>query len=133
MYSKRILERFSNPTYAGGIRGGDGTGRAESGAEVVKIYISVNEKGEIENAKFKAYGGVCTIVACDVACQLIEDKTLTEALAITADEILEEMGECPENKHSSVDIALEAVKLSVEDYFEKRQKQLKKRPKNIEE
>lgn len=129
MYSKRILERFSNPSYAGGIRGGDGTGRAENGAEVVKIYISVNERGEIETSKFKAYGGVCTIVACDIACELIEGKTLTDALSLSIDEILEEMGECPENKHSSLELAKEAVKLAVEDYFEKREKDIKKKAK----
>ena len=47
MYSKKILERFSNPSYAGGLRGGDGTGKAQCGSEVVKIYISVDERGEI--------------------------------------------------------------------------------------
>ncbi|MBQ8444500.1 MAG: iron-sulfur cluster assembly scaffold protein [Clostridia bacterium] len=129
MYSKRILERFSNPSYAGGIRGGDGTCRAEMGSEVVKVYISVNDRGEIETAKFKACGGVCTIVACDIACQLIEGKTLTEALALSENDILEEMEECPENKHSSLALAQEAVKLAVEDYFEKREKEIKKQSK----
>lgn len=129
MYSKKILERFSNPAFAGGIRGGDGTGRAENGAEVVKIYISVNERGEIETAKFKAYGGVCTIVACDIACELIQGKTLTDALSFSTDEIVETMGEFPENKQSSLELAKEAVKLAVEDYFEKREKDIKKKAK----
>ena len=134
MYSKKILERFSNPSYAGGIRGGNGTGRAENSSEVVKVYISVDDNtNKITTAKFKACGGVCTIVACDVVCELIEGKTLTEALIVSADDIIAEMGEFPENKHSSLDIAQDAVKLAVEDYYEKKQKQLKKKPKNEEE
>ncbi|MBO5394482.1 MAG: iron-sulfur cluster assembly scaffold protein [Clostridia bacterium] len=126
MYSKKILERFSNLSYAGGLRGGDGTGKAENGNEVVKVYISVDERGEIDTIKFKAFGGVCTIVACDIACELVEGRTLSQALALTAQEILDVI-ELPENKHASAHLAQEAVKLAVEDYFEKKEKEMKKK------
>ena len=128
MYSKKVLERFSNPSFAGGLRGGDGTGKAESGSEVVKIYISVDDRGEIDTIKFKAFGGVCTIVACDIACQRVEGRTLSEALALTPQEILDEI-DIPESKHASAHLAQEAVKLAVEDYFEKKEKELKKKSK----
>ncbi|MBE7073962.1 MAG: iron-sulfur cluster assembly scaffold protein [Clostridiales bacterium] len=127
MYSKRIMERFSNPNYAGGIRGGDATGRIELGGEVVKIYISVDESGEITTARFKACGSVCTIVACDIACELIEGKTLADALALSSNDILAEMEEIPERKHLSLQIAQDAVKLAVEDYYEKKAKENKKK------
>lgn len=125
MYSKKLLERFSDPSYAGGLRGGDGTGKAESGAEVVKIYIAVDASGDIETIKFKAYGGVCTIVACDVACELADGRSLSDALAITVQDIMDE-ADIPENKQSSASLAQEALKLAVEDYFDKREKALKK-------
>ena len=126
MYSKKILERFSNPSYAGGIRGGNGTGKVEKENEVAKIYLVVDEDGVIETAKFKAYGGVCTIAACDTVCSLIEDNSLSDALAICKEDILEELGDIPDNKQDSIEIALECVKLAVEDYYNKKQKELKK-------
>ena len=126
MYSKKILERFTNPSYAGGIRGGDGTGRAESGAEVIKIYIAVSPSGEIKSARFKAYGGVCTIVACDIACELIEDLSLDKALTITSNDIAQEI-DLPQNKMDSAILAEEAIKNAVEDYYKKKEKELKKR------
>ena len=125
MYSKKILERFQNPTYAGGLRGGDGTGKAECGQEVVKIYISV-KNNEIKTAKFKAYGGVCTIAVCDVVCSLIEDSSLSDALALNENDVIEQLGQIPENKKESLTIALDAVKLAVEDYYNKKEKELKK-------
>ena len=125
MYSKKILERFSNPSYAGGIRGGNGTGKVEKENEVAKIYLVV-EDGVIETAKFKAYGGVCTIAVCDVVCQLIEDGSLSDALSISEEDIIEELGPIPENKQDSIAIALECVKLAVEDYYNKKEKELKK-------
>ena len=127
MYSKRIIERFSSPSYAGGIRGGDATGRAELGGEVVKIYLSIDENEGIETARFKACGGVCTIVACDIVCELLEGKTLSDALALNENDILNELDEIPESKHTSLQIALDAVKLAVEDYHEKKAKENKKK------
>ena len=124
MYNKRILQRFQNPENAGGIRGSNGTGKAEDGKEVVKIYIAVNEDGVIKNANFKAYGGVCTIVACDIACMLIEDGTLEEALKVSAQDIMDEVS-IPEEKLSSASLAEEAIKSAVEDYYKKREKELK--------
>ena len=126
MYSKKILERFSNPSYAGGIRGGNGTGKVEKENEVAKIYLVVDEDGVIETAKFKAYGGVCTIAVFDVVCQLLEDLALSEALALVEEDIIEELGPIPENKQDSIAIALECVKLAVEDYYNKKEKELKK-------
>ena len=128
MYSKKLLERFSNPSYAGGLRGGDGTGKVENGTEVIKIYISLDERGDIDTIKFKAYGGVCTIVACDVACELAEGRSLSEALSITAEDILEEV-DIPQNKAYSASLAVEAIKLAVEDYHTKQEKELKKKNK----
>lgn len=126
MYSKKILERFSNPAYAGGIRGGNGTGKVERENEVAKIYLQVDEDGTIKTAKFKAYGGVCTIAVCDVVCSLIEDGSLSDALALSEEDIVEELGSIPANKQDSIAIALECVKLAVEDYYDKKEKELKK-------
>lgn len=124
MYSERILERLQNPKYAGGLRGASGTGKAgenEQG-DIVKIYILVDENEKIQTAKFKAYGRISTIVACDIACELIQRKTLSRALEITSQDILEEMGDLPESKLYSATLAEEAVKNAVEDYYKKQEK-----------
>ncbi|MBP3345012.1 MAG: iron-sulfur cluster assembly scaffold protein [Clostridia bacterium] len=124
MYSKKTLERFSNPSYAGGLRGADATGKGELGNEVVKIYITVDEDGMIDTAKFKAYGGVCTIVASDIACEIIEGKSLEHALTVNANEIMDEIDD--ECREDSCKIVEEAIKDAVEDYYKKKEKELKK-------
>ena len=85
MYSAKTLERFKNPSFAGGLRGANATGRAEDeiSKDLIKIYMVIDEDGIIDNAKFKAFGGVATIVACDIACQMLVGKSLEEALSIT--------------------------------------------------
>lgn len=126
MYSNRILERFKNPKYAGGLRGANGTGKAgnQDCGDIVKIYISVDEEGIITNAKFKAYGGVSTIVACDITCEMLINMTLEEALGITVGDIMSKMeNDIPENKSYSAVIAEEAVTNAVEDYYKRKERE----------
>ncbi len=128
MYSSRILERFKNPKFAGGLRGANGTGKAgnEDCGDLVKIYILVDEDGIITNAKFKAYGGVSTIVACDIVCEMLINMTLEEALSITVSDVMSKLeGDIPDNKSYSAVIAEEAVTGAVEDYYKKKEKEEK--------
>lgn len=128
MYNSRILNRFKSPEYAGGLRGANGTGKAGSeSSELIKIYILVNDEGVIETVRFKTYGGVCSIVASDVACELIDGATLEEALSVNSYAILQEMGEIPEEREYVATMAEDAIKSAIEDYYKKREKELKKK------
>lgn len=124
MYSKEILERFKNPENVGGLRGANGTGKAgdiECG-EIVKIYILVNDEGVIKTARFKTYGGVIAIAGSDVACDLLTNSTLQDAIQITAQEINEKLEDVPENKLFVAGIIEDAIKNAVEDYYKKQNK-----------
>lgn len=123
MFNETIMKRFATPEHAGGLRGASGTGKAGDSecGDLVRLYILVDENGRIETAKFKAYGKVCTIVASDIACELIERKTIDRALEITARDILDEMGDVPEARLYSASLAEEAIKNAVEDYYKKQE------------
>ncbi len=129
MYSNEILERFKSPKFAGGLRGANGTGKAgdDKCGDLVKIYILVDDNGIITSAKFKVYGGVSTIVACDIACEMLIDMTLEEALSVTSDDILEHLeGGIPEVKYYSAVLAEEAINNAVEDYYKRKEREEKK-------
>ena len=129
MYSNEVLKRFKAPRYAGGLRGANGTGRAENSesGDLVKIYIFVDNYENIATARFKAYGGVSTIVACDVMCEMLIGKSLDEALSLTTSDIMENIEEgIPENKAYSFALAEEAVANAVEDYYKKKEKEEEK-------
>lgn len=128
MFSNEILERFKNPVNAGGMRGADGTGKAGEveGGEIVKIYLSINEKEIIENAKFKAYGGVLTIVGSDIACEMIEGGSIEHAMKVTSKDILEKLEGVPQNKTFVASLIEEAIKNAIEDFYKKKEKEEKK-------
>ena len=127
MFSAEVLERFKNPVNAGGMRGANGTGKAgdiECG-EIIKIYLAINENEVIEEARFKAYGGVMTIVASDIICDNLENISLQRAINFTKEDIIEKTN-LPQEREFVAELIEEAIKSAIEDYYKKKEKEEKK-------
>ncbi len=129
MYNEKVLKVFEQSKNAGTLRGADvhsGTvGNARCG-DVMKIYIKVDGRGVITDAKFKTFGCVSAIASTDVACDMIKGKTVEEALTVTNKDVLEELGGLPAQKvHCSV-LAQEAIAAAVADFRKSQAKSKKK-------
>ena len=117
MYSKKILNRFKNPKFAGEIKNADGIGEVGNMkcGDIMRVYIKV-EKDRIKDIKFKTYGGVAAIASSDYLCEIAKGKTLEQALKITSKDVIKKMGDVPQIKvHCSV-LAQTALKKAIEDY-----------------
>ena len=127
MYNQKILDIFKNPYNAGGLHGANGIGKVtqESTGDVVKIYIKVNENGVIEESRFKTMGCVPSIVASSILTELAVDKSLEVAGEITYEDILEVMGDLEEEKYIFVKLAIDALKVAIQDYYKKKEKEEK--------
>jgi len=130
MYSKKVMDIFKEPKNVGIIKNASGVGQVGNAkcGDIMKIYLKV-ENGVILDAKFKTFGCVAAIASTDIACDKLKGKTIDEALKITNEDILKEMGEVPTNKiHCSV-LAKEGIEEAVKDYYKKLEK-LKKQQKD---
>ena len=127
MYTKRVLDIFQDPQNAGGMKGANGVGKVggTSCSDVMKIYLLI-EDGVVQDATFKTFGSCAAIASTDVACELVKGRTLQEAANLTGTEILQELGELPQNKIYTTVLAEQAVKAALDDYY-KRQKKIKKK------
>ena len=127
MYTKRVLDIFQDPQNAGGMKGANGVGKVggTSCSDVMKIYLLI-EDGVVQDATFKTFGSCAAIASTDVACELVKGRTLQEAANLTGTEILQELGELPQNKIYTTVLAEQAVKAALDDYY-KRQEKLKKK------
>ena len=129
MYNEKVLEIFKNAKNAGMIKGASGVGKVGNAAcgDVMKIYIAVDGRGVITDAKFKTFGCVSAIASTDVACDMIKGKTVDAALNVTNKDVLNFLGGLPAQKiHCSV-LAQEAIIAAVEDYHKRLTKGGKKR------
>ena len=124
MYSKEVLNRFTNPKNVGLIKGANGVGNVGNAScgDIIRVYIKV-EDGKITDAKFKTFGCAAAIASSDVAMDLIKNKTIDEALKVTNNDVMAELGELPEQKIHCSMMAQEAIAAAVADY---RKKELKK-------
>jgi nitrogen fixation NifU-like protein len=124
-YSNKILDHYENPRNVGAFDKNDasvGTGMvgAPSQGDVVKLQIKVDERGIIEDARFKTYGCGSAIASSSLATEWVKGKTLDEALTIRNTQIAEELALPPVKIHCSI-LAEDAIKAAVRNYKDKHQ------------
>jgi nitrogen fixation NifU-like protein len=120
--SKRVLEHCASTRHAGGLDPRDpavGTGVAGSAAQgdLVRIQLHV-EGGEIQTARFKAFGCSGSIASASLACEWAEGKTLSEAERIGQADLASALDLPLSKKHCSV-LAQEALRQAIRDSRDK--------------
>ena len=119
-YSEKVIDHYENPRNVGVMdkdSSSVGTGMVGAPAcgDVMRLQIKVDEKGVIEDAKFKTYGCGSAIASSSLLTEWVKGKTLEEAAQIKNSEIAEELALPPVKIHCSV-LAEDAIKAAIEDY-----------------
>jgi nitrogen fixation NifU-like protein len=127
-YSEKVIEHAENPRNVGTLDKEDpnvGTGLVGAPAcgDVMRLQIRVNEKGVIEDAKFKTFGCGSAIASSSLATEWIKGKSVDDAEAIKNSDIVTELNLPPVKIHCSV-LAEDAIKSAIADY---RRKQAERR------
>jgi Fe-S cluster assembly scaffold IscU len=122
-YTKEVIEHFENPQNVGTLDKNDpdvGTGLVGAPAcgDVMRLQIKINDKGIIEDAKFKTFGCGSAIASSSLVTMWVRSKTVEEAEKITNKEIVEELSLPPVKVHCSV-LAEDAIKAAIKDWREK--------------
>jgi len=123
LYSDEIMQHFENPHNVGGFPenlSDVGTAMVETSisGDVLKLQIKVSKQGLIEEAKFKAHGGVPIIALGSWLTQWLNGKHLAEAEDIHNTQIAEALALPPVKVHCAV-LAEQAVKAAIADYVSK--------------
>ncbi len=122
-YSEQVIDHYENPRNVGSFDKNDptiGTGMVGAPAcgDVMKLQIKVNDRGIIEDAKFKTYGCGSAIASSSLVTEWLKGKTLDQATEIKNSQIAEELALPPVKIHCSI-LAEDAIKAAVNDYREK--------------
>ena len=120
LYSKTVMDHFTNPRNVGTIDGADGVGEVGNVkcGDIMKIYLKI-EDNIIKDVKFETFGCGSAIAASSISTEMIMGKSVEEALALTNKEVVEALGGLPVPKiHCSV-LAEEAIKAAIKDYYDK--------------
>ena len=123
-YSEKLIDHYEHPRNVGTLdQKADNVGTGMVGApacgDVMRLQIQVNEKGVIEDAKFKTYGCASAIATSSIATEMIKGHRVEEALALSNKAVVEALGGLPAHKiHCSV-LAEQAIKAALADYYKK--------------
>ena len=118
-YGKKVLDHYENPRNVGVLdkdanNVGTGMVGAPACGDVMRLQIQVNDKGVIEDAKFKTYGCGSAIASSSLLTEWVKGKTIDEASEIKNTEIVEELELPPVKIHCSV-LAEDAIKAAIDD------------------
>ena len=120
LYSEKVMDHFKNPRNVGEIENPSGVGQVGNAkcGDIMKIYLQV-ENNIITDVKFETFGCGSAIASSSMATEMIKDKTVEEALALTNRDVVTALDGLPTHKiHCSV-LAEEAIKTAVKDYYDK--------------
>ena len=128
LYNDKVMEYFMNPHNVGEIEDADGKGTYGSPVcgDMMQITIKVDkDTDKITDAKFKTFGCGSAIASSSMATDMIIGMTVEEALELSNQKIVDELGGLPPIKiHCSV-LAEHAIKSAIYDYAQKNGKYYK--------
>mgnify|MGYP000058267759 FL=1 len=117
-YSEKVMDHFANPRNVGELPDANGIGEVGNSrcGDIMKMYIKV-ENNIIVDVSFKTFGCGAAIATSSMATELIEGKSIDDALKLTNKAVMEALDGLPPVKvHCSV-LAEQAIKAALSDYY----------------
>lgn len=125
-YTEKVIDHYENPRNVGKLDdSSDNVGTGMVGApacgDVMRLQIQVDDKGVIQDAKFKTYGCGSAIASSSLLTEWVKGRSLDDAESIKNTEIAAELALPPVKIHCSV-LAEDAIKAAVRDLRAKRER-----------
>ena len=123
VYNETILDHFKNPRYIGEIENPDGkalVGDPRCG-DHIRLYLKI-EGDKIVDIRYKVFGCAAAIAATSILTELVLNKDLDDALAITDDDVIEAAGGVPARKAHCSLLGVVGLQTALAEYFLKKEK-----------
>jgi len=117
MYSKEVMEHFTNPRNVGIIEDADGVGEVGNPVcgDMMTFYIKV-EDDRLADIKYQTFGCVAAIAVSSKVSEMAKGKSLDEAKIITKKAVAEALDGLPKEKMHCSNLGAEALAKAIEDY-----------------
>ena len=122
MYSEVVMQHFTDPQNVGVIDDPDGVGKVGNPVcgDVMEMFIKVKEN-HIEDVKFRTFGCGAAIATSSIATEMIKGKSLDEAVKLSNKAVADALGGLPAQKMHCSNLAADAVRAAIEDYWSKQE------------
>ncbi len=115
------MQHFQDPHNQGKLADPDAVGQVGNPAcgDVMKIYLKI-KKDRITAIKFETLGCAAAIAVSSSLTDIVKGKTLEEALKITKDKIVKDLGGLPPVKIHCSMLGIEALHQAINKYLQKK-------------
>ncbi len=122
MYSELVMEHFTNPRNVGVIEDADGVGKVGNPlcGDVMEMFIKV-EDNRIADVKFRTFGCGAAIATSSIATEMIKGKSIDDAVQLSNKAVAEALGGLPAQKMHCSNLAADAVRSAIGDYWAKQE------------
>lgn len=115
-YTDTVIDHAMNPRNVGSLPNADGFGSITGPCgDTMEIWLRVKE-GRIVDATFWTDGCGTTIAAGSMITEVAKGKTITEAVKITEQDVLDALGGLPEESVHCALLAANTLRAAVRDY-----------------
>ncbi len=117
-YSEKVLDHFRNPRNVGTLEGDDvvvGKVGNPTCGDIMEVFIRV-DGDKITEAKFRTFGCGSAIATTSMTTEMVVGMTLDEAMAMTRDDVAEELDGLPPVKMHCSNLAADALHEAIVNY-----------------
>ena len=116
-YSKRAIAFYVNNVNVGALENPTITTTfLGSCGDLIKLYLRINEKNVIEDAKFYYLGCPGSASSASAMTMLLKGKTTSQAKKMDGDDILMELGGLPKSKRDCTLLSIKALRKAIAEY-----------------
>ena len=117
-YSEKVLDHFRNPRNVGTLEGDDvvvGKVGNPTCGDIMEVFIRIDGE-KITEAKFRTFGCGSAIATTSMTTEMVVGMTLDEAMAMTRDDVAEELDGLPPVKMHCSNLAADALHEAIVNY-----------------
>jgi nitrogen fixation NifU-like protein len=121
MYSKKVIDHFTNPRNAGEIENPDGIGTVGNPTcgDLMTLQIKIQDE-VITDIKFKTFGCAAAIATSSMITEMAIGKNIVDAYKITRQDVADSLGGLPAVKMHCSNLASDALRVAINDHLKKR-------------
>ncbi len=116
-YSDKAIQYYLERPYMGEIKDADQISELTGHCgDTMKVFLKLDEKGLIEDARYQVLGCPGAIAAAMAAVDLVKGKSLEVALALTDRDVFRELQDLPDQKQHCIRLAVKTLRKAIEEY-----------------